>query len=153
MSEYVSVAETAKQVRAALKKAFPGVKFSVRSTSYSGGSSVSVGWTDGPQTTEVDKVVQPFVKDYRSRYVFTEREFSAEYRQYLENAVMLLSGSDGSFDPDGHYDFGITPEGEHTGRVYHDYGSTLVWQLSQADPGVLESALKREAKRRAAQAA
>jgi len=45
---YVSVAETAKLVRAALKAAFPGITFSVRSKSYSMGASISVRWTDGP---------------------------------------------------------------------------------------------------------
>jgi hypothetical protein len=48
MSEYLSCAETAKLVRAALKKAFPGIKFSVRSDVYSGGASIRVKWVDGP---------------------------------------------------------------------------------------------------------
>lgn len=153
MSGYVSVTETARQVRAAVRKAFPGVRFSVRSTSYSGGSSVRVGWTDGPQVAEVDKVVQPLVEAYRSRYVFTEREFSDGYRAELEAAVLFLSGKPGPFDGNGHYDFGITPEGERVGRAYHNYGSTLVWQLSQVAPDLLESALRREAKRRERRAA
>lgn len=149
MSEYVTVAETAKLVRTALKEAFPGVKFSVRSTSYSGGSSVRAGWTDGPQVAEVDKVVQPLTEGYRSRYIFTEREFSDEYRASLERAVVFLAGETGPFDGNRRYDFGIIPEGEEAGRAYEDYGNTLVWHLSKADPEVLESALRREAKRRA----
>jgi Large polyvalent protein associated domain 29 len=58
MSEktYLSCAETAKLVRAALKKAFPGVKFSVRSSTYSGGASIRVGWVDGPSTKAVQAV-------------------------------------------------------------------------------------------------
>jgi len=60
MSEYVSVADTAKLVRQALKREFPGEKFSVRSNRYSGGASIDVGWTDGPQAGEVDKAVQPY---------------------------------------------------------------------------------------------
>ena len=50
---YLSCAETAKLVRAALKKAFPGVKFSVKSSVYSMGASIRVGWTDGPVTKAV----------------------------------------------------------------------------------------------------
>ncbi len=59
-TEYLSVAETAKLVRKALAKAFPGVKFSVRSESYSGGCSVNVRWTDGPLTREVETVAKMF---------------------------------------------------------------------------------------------
>jgi hypothetical protein len=149
MTEYVTVAETAKLVRAALKEAFPGVKFSVRSTSYSGGSSVRAGWADGPQVAEVDKVVQPLAEGYRSRYIFTEREFSDEYRRYLERAVVFLSGETGPFDGNRRYEFGIIPEGEVAGRAYEDDGDMLVWHLSKADPEVLESALRAEAQRRA----
>lgn len=57
---YISCADTAKLVRQALKKAFPGVKFSVRSSTYSMGASISVGWTDGPTGQMVDSVVSPF---------------------------------------------------------------------------------------------
>ncbi len=53
---YLTCAETAKLVRAALKKAFPGVTFSVRSKTYSGGASIDVGWTDGPEPADVEKV-------------------------------------------------------------------------------------------------
>lgn len=57
---YLSCADTAKLVRARLKLIFPGVKFSVRSSVYSGGASISVGWTDGPTEKAVDRVVQPY---------------------------------------------------------------------------------------------
>lgn len=57
---YLTCAETAKLVRKALKGSFPGVKFSVRSSTYSGGASITVSWTDGPTTTDVDKVVKIF---------------------------------------------------------------------------------------------
>ena len=55
-----SCAETAQLVRAALKAAFPGVKFSVRSSVYSGGASVDVNWTDGPTAKEVERVAHRF---------------------------------------------------------------------------------------------
>ncbi len=60
MSDYLSCAETAKLVRAALKQHFPDQKFSVRSSTYSMGASIRVGWTDGPQTADVDAVVKMF---------------------------------------------------------------------------------------------
>lgn len=58
--EYLSVAQTAVMVRAALKGAFPGIKFSVRSKSYSGGASIDISWTDGPNTSAVDRVAKMY---------------------------------------------------------------------------------------------
>jgi len=58
--QYISEVETAKLIRKVLKKEFPGVKFSVRTKSYSMGASITVGWTDGPTSEQVDKAVQPF---------------------------------------------------------------------------------------------
>jgi Large polyvalent protein associated domain 29 len=55
-SIHLSCAETAKLIRKALKRAFPTTKFSVRSSSYSGGASVSISWTDGPTGRQVDAV-------------------------------------------------------------------------------------------------
>lgn len=54
---YASAADVAGFIRADLKKAFPGVKFSVRSKTYSGGSSVAVSWTDGPTDDAVNDVI------------------------------------------------------------------------------------------------
>lgn len=59
--DYISCADTAKLVRQALKAAFPGVKFSVRSSVYSGGASIDVRWTDGP----LRKEVEPIAKQYQ----------------------------------------------------------------------------------------
>jgi hypothetical protein len=55
---YIDTADCAKLVRRALKANFPGVKFSVRSSVYSMGSSINVGWTDGPTASAVDAVVR-----------------------------------------------------------------------------------------------
>lgn len=56
----LSTTDTAKVIRKALKRAFPKVKFSVRSDSYSGGSSIDVSWTDGPTSDQVDEVVKRY---------------------------------------------------------------------------------------------
>lgn len=60
MARYISTADTAKIIRQELKEKFPDCKFSVRSKSYSGGSSISVEWTDGPTGKEVEAIVFPF---------------------------------------------------------------------------------------------
>jgi len=146
MSEYVSVTDTAKLVRQALKEAFPGAKFSVRSHTYSGGSSVSVHWTDGPQRAEVDNVAKPLGGD---RFVFTERVFSEEYRAELERAVVLLAGESGPFDGTKTYGFGLRPGG----KWFESYGDDVVWQLSHVPVAEMDAALERERSRRASSAA
>lgn len=60
MTTYISVADTAKLVRKALKENFAGIKFSVRSSSYAGGASIRVEWLDGPCMKDVDKTVKQF---------------------------------------------------------------------------------------------
>jgi hypothetical protein len=62
--KYLSVTETAGMVRKALKESFPGVKFSVRSSSYSGGASIRVGWIDGPNSNQVERVAHVFKGAY-----------------------------------------------------------------------------------------
>lgn len=64
MAQYLSCAETAKLVRAALKESFPGVKFSVRSSVYSGGASINVNYVDGPNYEQVKAVVSVFEGSY-----------------------------------------------------------------------------------------
>ncbi len=44
----IKTTKVAKLIRAALKEEFPTAKFSVRSHSYSMGSSITIYWTDGP---------------------------------------------------------------------------------------------------------
>lgn len=64
MSKYLSCSQTAGYVRQALKEAFPGIKFSVRSSTYAGGSSVAVRWTDGPNQAQVQTVAKIFSGSY-----------------------------------------------------------------------------------------
>ena len=53
-------AKAAKAIRAELKAAFKGVKFSVTSQSFSMGDSVSISWTDGPTISEVDAITDKY---------------------------------------------------------------------------------------------
>ena len=50
----------AKNIRAELKAAYPGVKFSVRVERFSMGNAIRVGWTDGPNTAQVDSIVTKY---------------------------------------------------------------------------------------------
>jgi len=46
----------AANIRRELKKTFPGVKFSVRSESYSGGDSINISWDYGPFAKDVEAI-------------------------------------------------------------------------------------------------
>ena len=82
-SQYMTVTETAKLIRAALAANFPGTTFSVRSKSYSGGASVRVHWTDGPNTSAVDAIARRYqgasfdpmvdLKSYHSSVLVSEQ--------------------------------------------------------------------------------
>lgn len=50
------VTTAAKNIRAELKRAFPAIKFSVRSKSYTGGNSINIHWTDGPTSDQVEAI-------------------------------------------------------------------------------------------------
>lgn len=50
----------AKNIKKELATLWPSVKFSVRSKSYSGGDSITVGWTDGPTSAQVDRILNKY---------------------------------------------------------------------------------------------
>lgn len=53
---FIRTADQAKLIRAALKDAFPGVTFSVRSD----GSAIRVSWVDGPKSKDVDAITSQY---------------------------------------------------------------------------------------------
>lgn len=57
---YLTVTETARIIRLALKKQFPSIKFSVRSEKYSMGASIHISWNDGPRENEVKAITDGF---------------------------------------------------------------------------------------------
>lgn len=79
----LSCAETAKLIRVALaatfKPQYPTIKFYVRSSTYSGGSSISIKWTDGPTTAQVDAVTAT----YASRSFDGSIDLSAHNEHWL----------------------------------------------------------------------
>lgn len=64
MKQYLSCAETAVMIRSVLKESFPGVKFSVRSSVYSGGASININYQDGPNVDAVRSAVSIFEASY-----------------------------------------------------------------------------------------
>lgn len=93
---YVSAKDTAKLVRALLKRTYPGIKFSVRTDTYAGGATVRVAWTDGPSEPEV----REFTRPYAGRGFDGMIDMSYGYSAWLEpdgTAVLAeTSGTEGS---------------------------------------------------------
>ena len=111
---YITATETAKLARAALKAAFPGVRFSVRTD-----SAIRIDWIDGPPLEAVDKIAKRYagsyfdgMSDYQgsmfhtldgepvslgSSFVFTSRDLSAEA---LEAAIAKARDA-GAYGVDG----------------------------------------------------
>lgn len=50
----------AKNIRAELKAAYPGVKFSVKTSRFSMGDSITINWTDGPNSAQVEAVTNKY---------------------------------------------------------------------------------------------
>lgn len=54
------VVVAAKNIRVELKAAFPGIKFSVTTSKFSMGNSLSVRWTDGPSEVQVEAITDKY---------------------------------------------------------------------------------------------
>lgn len=94
-------ANSAKILKGYLREFFPGVKFSVKSSIFSGGSSIDIHYTDGPLYEEVDSIARLFQHgwfdgmtdsyNYRpvkvgcagASYVHVHRELSPEFKAAL----------------------------------------------------------------------
>jgi hypothetical protein len=59
-----SLVTAGKNIRIELGRAFPGVKFAVRSSRFSGGNSLDVSWTDGPTTQQVDDIIGKYAQGH-----------------------------------------------------------------------------------------
>jgi hypothetical protein len=113
MAQYLSCAETAKLVRAALKESFPGVKFSVKSSVYAGGASININYVNGPAADQVKAVISVFegsyfdgMTDYKGSnyssldgqevrfgadFIFVNRKFTTAYLEmFVDQAAAAL---------------------------------------------------------------
>jgi len=100
-----SHAAAAAAIRTELKANFPDIKFSVTSDSFAGGNSVSVSWTDGPTTSQVQKFTRKYqygsfngmedIYEYtnsredipQTKYVQESRTMSESTKEQLSNKI------------------------------------------------------------------
>lgn len=111
----LTCAETAKLVRKALKDAFPGQKFSVRSSTYAGGASIHVDYTDGPSEQAVREVTDRF-----RRSDFDGQTDSTTYRD-----AALMANEDGTYEETRYGADFISPQRE----VSPDVRAALVAEI------------------------
>lgn len=97
-----------KNMKIELGRAFPGVKFSIKSRRFSGGDAIDVSWIDGPTTKQVDEIIDRYsagsfngmedIYEYRgdrcwpaafgdAKYVHSRREMSDAA---IERAIRLV---------------------------------------------------------------
>lgn len=59
-----SLIAAAANLRAELRRAFPGHKFRVTTERFAGGDSLHVGWTDGPASSRVEAIADKYQPGY-----------------------------------------------------------------------------------------
>jgi hypothetical protein len=108
-------------VKAELMAAFPGIKFSCKSESFSNGNSVHIEWTDGPtadQVTDISKKYQyghfngmEDIYEYtNSREDIPQAKYVSEHRNMSDNVKSLLPEFEKWFDPESKNDYRNSPE-------------------------------------------
>jgi hypothetical protein len=155
---YLSCADTAKLVRKALREKFPGVTFSVRSSVYSLGASIRVGWTDGPRRAVVDPVVQRFsgatfdgmidLKSYHDSELDGERvHFGADFifcHREVSDFDAMVTAAGAYIREHCDYHHGLSPSGDQFGTQYiSDLARGMAWDSDPSDADPLRGAFRR----------
>ena len=116
-----SHAGAAAAIKAELKAAFPGIKFSVTSDSFSMGDSVHISWTDGPTTEEVKAIsgkyqyghfngMEDIYEHTNRREDIPQSKYVSESRSKSEIVTNLLPTFKALFSPDQETDWHNNPE-------------------------------------------
>jgi hypothetical protein len=73
-----------KNIKKELTLKYPGIKFSIKSETYSGGNSIDVTWYDGPTQKEVDSIIH--------KYNDHETDYTGDYRDPTNDVFNELYG-------------------------------------------------------------
>jgi hypothetical protein len=149
----------AKNIRAELKRAFPGVKFSVTSDSYTGGNSIDVHWQAGPITEDVKKITDKYQEGHfdgmediyessgdmwpeiygGAKYVMEARGFPAELHEQIGRGLCALQ----RIEFDGQWTRGLL--GENDDRDLQQHVNMLL-SLTTFAPGAIVAGVDRREK-------
>lgn len=135
-------AQAAKQIKAKLQKAFPGIRFSARSSSFSMGDDVNVSWTDGPTVKEVESLINCYQYGHfdgmtdmyensndrndipQSKYVFANRTLSKEYRAKIVAKINSLQETKIQLDDRGYVI-------NRNDQVLGEWPDTVIWKMAE----------------------
>ena len=140
----LTLKETAKLLRVALKKNFPGVKFSVRSESFSMGSAIRVNYTDGPLQSDVESVVNCYA--YGGFDGMIDLSFHVNHWMNEKTGEVVNASSGGTVNSGGMYDsyeYGCPGEG----WVQVSFGAKYVTVSHYLSVEVLEEGLEMTAEK------
>lgn len=128
----ISYITASKNIRRELKKSFPGIKFYVNSSGYSGGNSIDIKWTDGPTIKQVQGLTTKY--EYGSfdgmtdSYNYDRRNFWVEIfggTKYLNTSRSYS---------DDHIKKALENFGECDGKIYtvEDYKQGRIFTQNQS---------------------
>ena len=136
-------AQASQRIKNILKKEYPDIKFSVKSSNYANGSSVNVSWSDGIPEKELDAFLNQFqyghfdgmidlykysnTKDMpQAKFVFGKRTVSKEKREIISKQLAELMNIENS-------DMAVIPKEfmvNIRGYAYEGPLSALVYQIA-----------------------
>ena len=122
MSTLVSTEDVAKAVRAELRAAFPGVKFSVRYSTGTASAWMNVSWADGPTTRQVGDITGRF----------EGRKFNGMTDSYYHQGSGLVAGEGVAMPEEfvyGHY-------GINTARTFSAAGHLEAQRVIETDSSI-----------------
>lgn len=116
MKNITTVALCAQEIRKELKKAFPNIKFNVRSENYAGGNSITIKYIDGIAPFKVEELVSKYkigsfdgMQDLyeftnkrddipQTKYIFVERKLSESVNKSLMKELCKKYNLEGNED-------------------------------------------------------
>lgn len=122
MSTLISTKDVAKLVRAELRAAFPGVKFSVRCGTGTASAWMNVSWADGPTTRQVGDITGRF----------EGRKFNGMTDSYDHQGSVLVAGEGEAMPEEVVYGC----DGINTARTYSAAGHLEAQRVIETDSSI-----------------
>lgn len=138
-----SAAQASQRIKNILKKEYPNIKFSVKSSNYANGSSVNVSWFDGVPSKELEGFLRQFQQGHfdgmidlyeysntkdmpQAKFVFGKRTVSKEKREIISKQLAKLMNIENS-------DYAIIPKDfmvNVRGYAYEAPLNALIYQIT-----------------------
>lgn len=132
-----NAAQCAKEIRVELKKAFPQIKFTVRSSNFAGGNAVDIRYENGVPVKDIEKITDKYqyghfngmedIYEYsnnrediaQAKYIMVQREISQEIREAVKQEVAKKFGIVDSSDE------------QEWQKVFRSWSDQVIWKELQ----------------------